>query len=47
MGFVKEIGDIISVMHQGKLLAEGSVHDIENDALVKEAYLGSGGITNA
>lgn len=47
MAFVKEIGDIISVMHQGKLLAEGSVHDIENDALVKEAYLGSGGITNA
>jgi urea transport system ATP-binding protein len=47
MGFVKEIGDVISVMHQGKLLAEGSVHDIENDASVKEAYLGSGGITNA
>ncbi len=25
MGFVKAIGDVISVMHQGRLLAEGSV----------------------
>src|SRR5690606_31727861 len=25
MSFVKEIGDFISVMHQGRLLAEGSV----------------------
>ena len=47
MGFVKEIGDVISVMHQGKLLAEGSVKDIEHDDAVKEAYLGSAGITYA
>ena len=47
MGFVKEIGDIISVMHQGKLLAEGTVGDIERDAGVRDAYLGSGGITGA
>ena len=43
MGFVKEIGDSISVMHQGKLLAEGSVSDVEANPLVREAYLGSGG----
>jgi len=42
MGFVKEIGDSISVMHQGKLLAEGNVSDIESNPLVREAYLGSG-----
>ena len=47
MGFVKEIGDVISVMHQGKMLAEGSVSEIEQNAAVKDAYLGSGGISGA
>ena len=47
MGFVKEISDIVSVMHEGKLLAEGKIKEIENDAKVKEAYLGNKGITNA
>lgn len=47
MGFVKEIGDVISVMHQGRMLAEGTVSEIEQDAGVKEAYLGSGGISSA
>lgn len=47
MGFVKEIGDIISVMHQGKMLAEGTANEIESNSDVQEAYLGSAGITNA
>ncbi len=47
MGFVKEIGDVISVMHQGKMLAEGTASEIEKNEEVQEAYLGSGGITNA
>lgn len=47
MGFVKAIGDIISVMHQGKLLAEGSVAEVENDPKVKQVYLGSVGISHA
>jgi urea transport system ATP-binding protein len=47
MGFVKEIGDVISVMHQGKLLAQGSVKEIESNEEVRTAYLGSGGITGA
>ena len=47
MGFVKEIGDVISVMHQGKLLAEGTVGEIENNREVIEAYLGKGGIAYA
>lgn len=47
MGFVKEIAEIISVMHQGKLLAEGKVEEIERHPAVKEAYLGSGGIGGA
>ena len=47
MGFVKAIGDIISVMHQGKLLAEGPVTEIENNPKVKQVYLGSVGISGA
>jgi len=47
MGFVKEIGDVISVMHQGRMLAEGTVSEIERDESVKEAYLGSGDISGA
>ncbi len=44
MSFVKEIANTITVMHLGKRLAEGTVDEIENDAAVKQAYLGSGGI---
>jgi urea transport system ATP-binding protein len=47
MRFVKEIGDIISVMHQGKLLAEGTVAEIETDPKVRQVYLGSMGISSA
>jgi len=47
MGFIKEIGDVISVMHQGKLLAEGTVKEVEQDPRVMQAYLGSGGISRA
>jgi len=47
MGFVKEIGEDISVMHMGTMLAEGTVREIEQNDAVKEAYLGSGGITGA
>ena len=46
MGFVREIGDVISVMHQGKLLAEGSVAEIENHPQVRQVYLGSAGISH-
>ena len=46
-GFVREIGDVISVMHQGKLLAEGTAAEIGADPRVREAYLGSGGFGHA
>jgi urea transport system ATP-binding protein len=47
MGFVRDIAETISVMHQGKLLAEGTVDEISEDPQVREAYLGSGGIGHA
>lgn len=47
MGFVRDIAETISVMHQGRLLAEGSIEQISQDAGVREAYLGSGGIGHA
>jgi urea transport system ATP-binding protein len=47
MGFVREIADCISVMHQGRLLAEGSAEEIARDPRVREAYLGSGGFGHA
>lgn len=47
MGFIKEIADIISVMHEGHLLAQGTVSEIEQNPDVKIAYLGSRGIRGA
>jgi urea transport system ATP-binding protein len=47
MTFVKEIGDFISVMHLGRMLAEGTVAEIQQDAKVREVYLGSMGIAYA
>lgn len=47
MGFVRSIAEKITVMHQGKLLAEGSVAEIENNPAVIEAYLGGKKIEHA
>jgi urea transport system ATP-binding protein len=44
MVFVREIAEKISVMHLGKLLAEGTIAEIETNRAVRDAYLGSGGI---
>lgn len=44
MSFVREIADIITVMHMGKQLAEGRIGDIEKNPAVKEVYLGTEGI---
>ena len=44
MSFVREIADVITVMHLGQRLAEGKIGEIENNAQVKEVYLGKEGI---
>ncbi len=44
MAFVREIAERITVMHLGKVLAEGRIEEIEANPAVREAYLGSGGI---
>jgi len=41
MAFVRRICRTITVLHQGKMLAEGTAEDIEKDPSVIEAYLGS------
>jgi urea transport system ATP-binding protein len=40
MDFVKEYADIVTVMHEGKLLCQGSMEEIQNDPRVREVYLG-------
>src|SRR6202165_509587 len=45
MAFVREIAERITVLHLGQVLAEGSVEEIETDPKVREAYLGSKGIS--
>lgn len=40
MSFVRTVADRIIVMNQGKKLAEGTIHDIEENEAVKTAYLG-------
>ncbi len=47
MTFVRSICETITVMHLGKMLAEGTVSEIENNPAVIDAYLGSGGISHA
>ena len=40
MAFVRMIAHKVTVLHQGKLLAEGSMEEVQNDEHVKDVYLG-------
>ena len=40
MSFVREIADIVTVMHMGSLLAQGTIGEIEADPRVRDVYLG-------
>jgi urea transport system ATP-binding protein len=45
MAFVREIAEQITVMHLGRVLAEGDITAIEGNEAVRRAYLGSRGIS--
>jgi urea transport system ATP-binding protein len=40
MKFVEDIAHRVTVMHQGKILSEGSMEHVQNDPKVVEVYLG-------
>ena len=40
MGFVRKIADVVTVMHMGSLLAQGTIGEIEVDPRVRDVYLG-------
>lgn len=40
MQFAEEIADRVTVLHQGKVLSEGSMERVQNDPKVVEVYLG-------
>ncbi|GAE93325.1 urea ABC transporter [Gracilibacillus boraciitolerans JCM 21714] len=40
MDFVKKYADIVSVMHEGQLLFEGTMEQVQSDPKVREVYLG-------
>ena len=40
MQFVADIANRVTVLHQGKVLSEGSMDKVQNDPKVKEVYLG-------
>ncbi|MFC7051506.1 urea ABC transporter ATP-binding protein UrtD [Hansschlegelia quercus] len=40
MGFVREIADVVTVMHMGSLLAQGTIRQVEADPRVRDVYLG-------
>jgi urea transport system ATP-binding protein len=40
MAFVEKIADTVTVLHEGHVLAEGSMHKIQQDERVIEVFLG-------
>ena len=40
MDFVRSIANIVTVLHEGHVLAEGSMSEIQGNAVVREVYLG-------
>jgi len=40
MDFVKSIASKVTVLHQGRLLSEGTIEQVQNDPRVIDVYLG-------
>ncbi len=42
MEFVKQVADIVTVLHEGRMLMEGSIDEVLEDKKVQAVYLGRG-----
>ncbi len=42
MEFVKQVADVVTVLHEGRVLMEGSIDDVLADQTVQSVYLGRG-----
>ena len=42
MQFIKMIGGIVTVLHQGRILIEDTMEKVLDSRIVREVYLGSG-----
>ncbi len=40
MAFLRRFASVVTVMHEGKILSEGSVQEVQSDERVREVYLG-------
>jgi urea transport system ATP-binding protein len=47
MEFVRRIARTVTVLHQGRVLCEGPVEQVQRDPRVREVYLGRGGAREA
>ncbi|AEF93626.1 urea ABC transporter, ATP-binding protein UrtD [Desulfotomaculum nigrificans CO-1-SRB] len=47
MEFVRNFAEKVTVMHEGKILCEGSMEQVQSDPRVVEVYLGRGGDSHA
>ncbi len=47
MQFVKQVADMVTVLHEGRILMEGNIDDVLADQTVQAVYLGRGGERNA
>lgn len=43
MKFVKEVSTSVTVLHEGKVLCEGTMAEVENNTEVRDVYFGRGG----
>jgi urea transport system ATP-binding protein len=40
MDFVRSIAKTVTVLHEGHVLAEGNIDEVQNNPKVKQVYLG-------
>lgn len=43
MQFVRQVADVVTVLHEGRILMEGNIDDVLADKTVQAVYLGRGG----